>query len=43
MEIELTLAPNYFLFGLDWYQKDEVYDFNEINLYFLFLELKFTW
>lgn len=43
MEIELTFAPNYCLFGFDWYEKDEFYDFNEFNVYFLFMELKFTW
>ena len=43
MEITLTFAPNYFLFGLDWYGKDEIYNWNEINLYFAFIELKITW
>ena len=43
MEIQLTLSPNYILFGFDLYSKDFEFDYNEVNIYFLFAELKITW
>ena len=41
--IQIQVAPNYVLIGLDWYSADEVENYNEINLYFLFVKLSFYW
>ena len=43
MDIELIITPNFFKFGFDWFSKDELFDFNEVNVYFAFINLKITW
>lgn len=43
MELTLTLAPNFFLFGFDYYEREEMFDFNELNIYIICLEIKITW
>lgn len=41
--MSITIAPNYVLIGFDWYERDEIDDYNEINVYFLFIKLSFYW
>lgn len=43
MELEILLSPNYFMFGISWFSSDEEYDYNELNIYFLFLKVSFSW
>jgi hypothetical protein len=43
MEITLGFTPYAILFGVEWFEKDEFFDFNEIAFYFAFIELKFAW
>lgn len=43
MGITLTFALNFFLFGIECYEKDELFEYNELNIYFSFIELKFQW
>ena len=40
--MEITIAPNYLLFGLSWFSPDEDFDYSEINIYILCLHIQFT-
>ena len=40
--MEITIAPNYFLFGLSWFSPDEDFDYSEINIYILCIHIQFT-
>jgi hypothetical protein len=43
MEITLEMSPQLCLFGFNFFWADEEYPYNEINLYFFVLNIKFTW
>jgi len=43
MEIALEMSPNYCMFGFNFFQKDELYDYREVNIYFFILKLSITW
>jgi hypothetical protein len=40
--MEITIAPNYLMFGLSWFAKDEDFDYSELNIYILCLHIQFT-
>lgn len=40
MDIEITIAPNYAMFGFTWFSSDEDYP-AEFNIYLLCIEIKF--
>lgn len=43
MEIELEMSPQYCLFGFNYYQRDDQFDYNEINIYFFIFKLQVVW
>jgi hypothetical protein len=39
--MEITITPNYLLFGISWFSPDEEFDYSEVNIYILCLHIKF--
>jgi hypothetical protein len=40
--MEITFAPNYFMFGISWFSRDEEFDYSELNIYILCIHIQFT-
>jgi hypothetical protein len=43
MEIAIEISPQYCLFGFNFFQRDEQYNWNELNIYFFILKLQIAW
>jgi hypothetical protein len=43
MDIELEISPNYCMFGFNFFQTDEDYDYREVNIYIFILKIHITW
>jgi hypothetical protein len=41
--MEITIAPNYFMFGISWFSPDEEYAYSELNIYILCIHIKVMW
>jgi len=43
MEIELEMSPQYCMFGFNFFNRDKMFDYNEINIYFFIFKLHIAW